>query len=180
MTAPQMSALSLALTLISGTQLGPAGQQACPEPTDFAAASSRPVELPPGAVNVWPAVREALKRWRDSSFRVAFEGGPQDAEPPYVAMETSPAAQMQQAPPDLQSGHTCFFEGRVKDRPNTDFRIAFWFGIHGTRSPKAGRILEVRWISGIKGAGERAWLPEVPASGRQTESLARRIEALLK
>jgi hypothetical protein len=95
-------------------------------------------------------------------------------------MESSPAAQMQQAPPELQSGHTCFLQGRAKDRANTDFRIAFWFGIHITKGQKAGRILEIRWLSGTKGAGERTWRPEVPLSGRQAESLARRIEAQLQ
>jgi len=136
--------------------------------------------LQSGAVNTWGAVREALKQWRDSSFRAAFEMGAQDAEPPYVAMEGGPAVQMQQRLPQFESGHTCFFEGQMKDRRNTDFRIAFWFGIHNAQGQKTGGVLEVRWISGIKGSGERSWQPEVPQSGRQAESLARRIENQLK
>lgn len=157
-----------------------AAPQACPEPGDFARAPSRPVELPAGPVNIWGAVREALTRWRDSSFQAAFNAEAQEAGPPYLAMETSPAVQMQQAPPAFQSAHTCFFEGRTKDRRNTDYRIAFWFAIRGAEGQKAGRILEVRWISGIKGSGERSWQAEVPQSGRQGEWLARRIEDQIK
>lgn len=156
------------------------GSQPCPAPADFVLATPRPVTLPAAPVDVWSVVRAALTRWRDSTFGADYDVGSAEATPAYVMMEASPAGQIQQASVDLAAGHTCFFEGRSKKRRNTDFRIAFWFGIRGTPGQKAGRVLELRWVSGIKGSGERTWQPDVLESARQAEALASGIEARLR
>lgn len=169
---------SVLFAVLLGAVAAPVVAQDCPEGPDFAVAPIRVIRLPSKPVDLWGLVRGALTRWRDSSFAAAYPPQVPEREPPYLAMEAGTAAQLQQqAAPQTTSAHTCFFEGRLR---RTDFHIAFWVAVHEAPAQKGGGTIELRWLGGSKGAGERAWGPAVEQAGKFAESLAQRIEALLR
>jgi hypothetical protein len=160
--------LVLARLGLSADQLLAQQQPTCPADSEFnAVTQTRPVSITSRSVDVWDAVRKALRWWQDSAF---LQGTDRLDAPRSLILERSPTAQRQQVPPVPDRGYTCYFQKRRDGR--TDFRIAFWFSLY---ADQRGRVLEIRWLGKRKGAGERTWQSDLDAPG-VAETLAQRIE----
>ena len=142
-------------------------QDDCPPIEAFSLADHWSVSLGSmPADQVWPRLRQALAAWRKAYF-------PQDTSSlPALVLERAASPQQQTSRLDAHEGRTCFF--RVRQSPQVQYRLALAFRI----VEPAGRgatTLEVRWLSGLRGAGEKTWLADRERVGPLVEDLVRRL-----
>lgn len=146
----------------------PSEQDECPPIDAFSRADHWSVSLsgvPPD--QVWPRLRQALDAWRKTYF-------PGDTSSlPALVLERDASPQQQKSRLDAYEARTCFF--RVQQAPRVQYRLALVFRILEPASPGT-TTLEVRWLSGIKGAGERTWTMDRERAGPLVEDLVRRLK----
>ncbi len=145
-----------------------AEQDECPPIDAFSRADHWSVSLsgvPPD--QVWPRLRQALDAWRKQYF-------PEDTSSlPALVLERDASPQQRTSRLDAYEARTCFF--RVRQAPRVQYRVALAFKILEPTSRDA-TTLEVRWLSGIKGAGERTWTIDRERVGPLVEDLVRRLK----
>src|ERR1041385_5342160 len=143
-------------------------QDDCPSIDAFSRADHWSVSLNGVAPDhVWPRLREALAAWRKTYF-------PEDTSSlPALILEREASPQQQTSRLDAYEARTRFFP--VHQSPRVQYRVALAFKILEPTS-RGATTLEVRWLSGIKGAGERTWTNDKERVGPLVEDLVRGLK----
>ena len=161
---------------LAGVAPPSAQTEQCPDRAQFALADARLIPLgrmDPAAA--WDRIREVLGQWQTQHFgdttRKAAQAAPLLGLP-LLFMEQEPAMMQQRVAAVAQNARTCFFQLRIR---RVDYRIAFWFTFRPPDAQTRATALELRWLGGVKGAGERTWKPEGQWAGALVEDLVQRI-----
>jgi hypothetical protein len=146
---------------------------ACPDAAQFLLSEPWTVHLPRDVGDTaWGRVRASLLEWRAANF-------PGDTSSLGVlVVNRAAAAQQVAAQPRAENAQTCFFVKRVSRR--IEYRIAFLFTLRPAPAAGSGPLLEVRWLSGMKGAGEETWQRDVARAAPLVEQLVQYLQAVRK
>lgn len=140
----------------------------CPAMSDFEVADPWSIALPQMAdEEVWRRIQEALRAWSKRNVE-----SPDTSGRPLAMVDRR--APIQQLTPTLRHARTCYFELDTDSR--VDRRLAFRFTLWPAETREDARVLEIRWLGGIKGGGERTWMTEEKRSGLLAEDLILELE----